>query len=73
MPTKIFEDPTANEVYIADGYGNRRIIVFDEDTGKYKRHWGAYGNRPTMTDRSFGRRSNRQDQDLEQSGSSGPP
>lgn len=45
--TKIFEDPTANEVYISDGYGNRRVIVFDEDTGKYKRHWGAYGNRPT--------------------------
>ena len=47
QPTKIFDDPTANEVYISDGYGNRRVIVFDEDTGKYKRHWGAYGNRPT--------------------------
>jgi DNA-binding beta-propeller fold protein YncE len=49
MPAKIFEDPTANEVYIADGYGNRRVIVFDEDTGKYKRHWGAYGNKPDDT------------------------
>ncbi|MFZ3343018.1 MAG: hypothetical protein WA213_19210, partial [Terriglobales bacterium] len=47
QPTKIFEDPTANEVYISDGYGNHRVIVFDEDTGKYKRHWGAYGHRPT--------------------------
>ena len=47
QPTKIFDDPTANEVYISDGYGNRRVIVFDEDTGKYKRHWGAYGNKPT--------------------------
>jgi hypothetical protein len=45
--TKIFDDPSANEVYISDGYGNHRVIVFDEDTGKYKRHWGAYGNRPT--------------------------
>jgi DNA-binding beta-propeller fold protein YncE len=35
-----------NEVFVADGYGNRRIIVFDADTGAYKRHWGAYGRRP---------------------------
>jgi NHL repeat-containing protein len=35
-----------NEVFVADGYGNRRVIVFDADTGKYKRHWGAYGNMP---------------------------
>jgi DNA-binding beta-propeller fold protein YncE len=46
QPTKIWEDIAANEVYIGDGYGNRRVIVFDVDTGKYKRHWGAYGNRP---------------------------
>jgi hypothetical protein len=43
---KIFVDPMANEAYIADGYGNRRVIVFDADTGKYKRHWGAYGAKP---------------------------
>src|SRR5262245_55592249 len=43
---KIFVDPIANETYIADGYGNRRVIVFDADTGKYKRHWGAYGAKP---------------------------
>src|SRR5262247_4666856 len=35
-----------NEVFVADGYGNRRVIVFDAGTGAYKRHWGAYGNRP---------------------------
>ena len=34
-------------MYIADGYNNRRVIVFDADTGAYKRHWGAYGKRPT--------------------------
>jgi len=39
-------DPTTNEVYIADGYINRRVIVFDALSGDYKRHWGAYGNRP---------------------------
>jgi DNA-binding beta-propeller fold protein YncE len=40
-------DPQTNEVYIADGYFNHRVIVFDADTGAYKRHWGAYGRKPT--------------------------
>jgi DNA-binding beta-propeller fold protein YncE len=35
------------ELFVADGYGNRRVIVFDAATGAYKRHWGAYGNRPS--------------------------
>ncbi len=39
-------DPATNELYVADGYANHRIIVFDADTGAYKRHWGAYGHRP---------------------------
>ncbi len=39
-------DTPANEVYIADGYRNRRIVVFNATTGAYKRHWGAYGERP---------------------------
>ena len=47
QPTKIWEDVAANEVYVGDGYGNRRVIVLDVATGKYKRHWGAYGNRPS--------------------------
>ncbi|MEE2636468.1 MAG: hypothetical protein VYE68_04455, partial [Acidobacteriota bacterium] len=46
QPTTMTVDPVDNEVYVADGYGNRRVIVFDADTGEYKRHWGAYGNRP---------------------------
>ena len=46
-PTKIFEDVSAKEMYVGDGYGNRRVIVFDSATGKYKRHWGAYGNKPS--------------------------
>ena len=45
-PTGITVDPEAHEVYVADGYGNRRVIVLDADTGAYKRHWGAYGNAP---------------------------
>jgi DNA-binding beta-propeller fold protein YncE len=47
---KIFVDPKANEAYIADGYGNRRVVVIDADTGKFKRYWGAYGNKPDDTD-----------------------
>ena len=35
------------EVYVADGYGNRRIVVFDAETGAYTRHWGAYGDAPS--------------------------
>ncbi len=38
--------PKTNEVFVADGYVNRRIIVLDADTGKFKRMWGAYGNPP---------------------------
>lgn len=45
-PADLFVDTAAGEVYVADGYGNRRVVVFDADTGEYKRHWGAYGNRP---------------------------
>ena len=39
-------DEAARELYVADGYVNHRVIVFDADTGAYKRHWGAYGRKP---------------------------
>ena len=39
-------DGAANELYVADGYVNHRVIVFDAVSGLYKRHWGAYGKRP---------------------------
>jgi hypothetical protein len=45
-PAGISVHAPTNEVFVADGYGNRRIIVFDARTGAYKRHWGAYGKRP---------------------------
>jgi len=50
LPAKTFVDPKTNELYVSDGYGNHRVIVFDAATGKYKRHWGAYGNKPSDTD-----------------------
>jgi DNA-binding beta-propeller fold protein YncE len=40
-------DPQTNEAFVADGYGNHRVIVFDADTGAFKRMWGAYGKPPT--------------------------
>ena len=45
-PAEIWVDPVDNELFVADGYGNRRVIVFDGETGEYLRHWGAYGERP---------------------------
>ena len=45
-PAGIWVDPETNEVYVADGYRNRRVVVYDGDTGAYLRHWGAYGERP---------------------------
>jgi hypothetical protein len=36
-------DDAAHEVYIADGYENKRIVVYDSDTLAFKRGWGAYG------------------------------
>jgi hypothetical protein len=46
---KISLDESANEAYISDGYGNHRVAVIDMDTGKIKRYWGAYGNKPDDT------------------------
>ncbi len=45
-PAGIWVDPTTNEVFVADGYRNRRVVVFDGETGAYLRHWGAYGEPP---------------------------
>jgi len=46
-PAGIDVDEKAHEVYVADGYGNKRVIVFDSETGAFKRMWGAYGNQPS--------------------------
>jgi DNA-binding beta-propeller fold protein YncE len=42
-PAEVFVDDDAHEVYIADGYRNRRVVVYDSNTGAFKRGWGAYG------------------------------
>jgi len=45
-PTDIYVNQVSNEAFVSDGYVNRRVIVFDADTGAYKRHWGAFGSKP---------------------------
>ncbi len=45
-PAHMELDAASNELYVADGYQNHRVIVFDATSGAYKRHWGAYGNKP---------------------------
>lgn len=47
---KIWVDPKTNEAYVADGYRNKRVAVLDADSGRMKRYWGAYGNRPDDAD-----------------------
>jgi len=46
---KVSLDEAANEAYVADGYGNKRVAVMDMDSGQIKRYWGAYGNKPDDT------------------------
>ena len=45
-PADMEVDPDTNELFVVDGYLNKRVIVFDAETGEYKRHWGAYGEIP---------------------------
>ena len=46
QPADQFVHEGTNELLVADGYGNRRVIVFDADSGEYKRMWGGFGNPP---------------------------
>ena len=43
---KLSNDAANNELFVADGYFNKRVVVLDPETGAFKRYWGAYGNRP---------------------------
>ncbi len=42
----VWVHPATNEAFVADGYGNTRLVVFDADTGAFKRFWGAFGKPP---------------------------
>jgi hypothetical protein len=50
LPAGMELDSQAHEIYIADGYMNKRVIVYDSDKGTFKRLWGAYGNPPNDAD-----------------------
>ena len=50
-PAHMVTDEAAGELYVADGYLNRRIVVFDLKTGSYQRHWGAYGSKDPSDDK----------------------
>jgi DNA-binding beta-propeller fold protein YncE len=50
QPADVWVHAPTNEIFVADGYGNHRVIVFDADTGAFKRMWGAYGNKPVDKD-----------------------
>ena len=49
-PADVQVYPQTNELFVADGYGNHRVAVFDAETGKFKRMWGAFGNKPADAD-----------------------
>jgi len=49
-PADVWIDPKSNELFVADGYGNHRVAVFDADSGVFKRMWGAFGNQPMDDD-----------------------
>jgi DNA-binding beta-propeller fold protein YncE len=46
----VFVHPQTNEAFVADGYGNHRVAVFDATSGAFKRMWGAFGNKPVDDD-----------------------
>ena len=46
QPADVFVHAPTNELFVADGYGNQRVVVFDAGSGKFKRAWGAYGKTP---------------------------
>jgi len=38
-PTQVAIDPVNADIYVSDGYGNKRVVVFDRE-GHYLRQWG---------------------------------
>jgi DNA-binding beta-propeller fold protein YncE len=54
LPADMSVDPKTNLMYIADGYGNRRVLIVDAATGRYVGHFGAYGQNPVVGENSGG-------------------
>src|SRR5262249_22541190 len=53
-PADMVVDPKTNLMYVADGYGNRRVLIVDAATGKYVGHFGAYGQNPVVGENGGG-------------------
>ena len=49
-PADAWVHQPTNELFVADGYGNHRVAVYDADKGTFKRMWGAFGNKPLDDD-----------------------
>jgi hypothetical protein len=49
QPADMFVHEPTNELFVADGYGNQRVVVFDAESGRFKRMWGGFGNVPPAT------------------------
>jgi len=57
---KVTFDFKANEAFVADGYGNKRVAVLDMNTGRIKRYWARTATcRPTPTSALQSRRADR--------------
>lgn len=54
LPADMTVDPETNRLFIADGYGNSRVLIVDAATGKYLGHFGAYGQNPVPDPRFAG-------------------
>lgn len=50
LPSDMSVDASDNRLYIADGYGNSRILIVNADTGQYIGHFGAYGQNPVAVE-----------------------
>ncbi|MBT2186542.1 hypothetical protein [Sphingobium nicotianae] len=44
-PTDVYVDTKRREAFVSDGYRNHRVIVFDADTGAFKRQWTVFGKK----------------------------
>jgi sugar lactone lactonase YvrE len=52
-PAGMVVDPANGDIYVADGYGNRRVAVFDKN-GKFLRQWGHQGTADEAKDGAGG-------------------
>jgi DNA-binding beta-propeller fold protein YncE len=52
-PSGAVVDPDNGDIYISDGYGNKRVVVFDKE-GNYLRQWGSHATAAERTAKTPG-------------------